>query len=294
MDQEARPNPDFALPGFAGLVEIVMEQGQISREEAIEVLTQRWVDRGAGGIQPDRQEDNGAGAALGDPPHPPAEVPDPIPPNPAPPGGNNTAPAASTAITFDSAARVASMLSSRPADYALKRLESQKHVPLWYFTREGLREAARTVRRSDENETLAITQAAEGNVTVRAANSLTASKNAKLDHQLSYADFMFAKNHFLTAIESAKWGVEAVDAFNWFFHKLDTHSLREEGDQGERALLHYTARVRLDWHDKLALGKAYNIGTINEELLTKIARELDARDVKVGLEQVGIFISTYT
>jgi len=151
-----------------------------------------------------------------------------------------------------------------------------------------------TVRHSDKNETLAITQAAEGNVTVCMANSLTASKNMKLDHQLFYTDFMFAKNHFLTAIESAKWGVKAVDVFNWFFHKLDTHFLQEEGDQGERALLHYAACVQLDWHDKLALGKAYNIRTINEELLTKIACELDAWDVKVGLEQVGIFISMYT
>ena len=81
------------------------------------------------------------------------------------------------------------------------------------------------VRHSDENETLAITQAVEGNVTVHSANSLTASKNAKLDHQLTYVEFMFAKNHFLTAIESAKWGIEVVDAFNWFFHNLDTHTL---------------------------------------------------------------------
>jgi len=89
------------------------------------------------------------------------------------------------------------------------------------------------------NKTLAITQAAEGNMTVRAANSLTASKNAKLDHFLTYVEYMFAKNHFLMAIENAKWGNEALDAFNWFFHNLDNHQLREEGDRGERALLHY-------------------------------------------------------
>jgi len=46
MDQEACPNPDFALLGFAGLVEIMMEQGQISREEAIEVLEEyNQIDR---------------------------------------------------------------------------------------------------------------------------------------------------------------------------------------------------------------------------------------------------------
>ena len=164
-------------------------------------------------------------------------------------------------------------------------MSDKKHVPLWYFTREGLREAARSVRRADENKTLAITQAAEGNMMVCAANLLTASKNAKLDHCLTYAEYMFAKNHFLTAIENAKWGNEALDAFNWFFHNLDNHQLQEEGDRGEKALLFYASRVHLDWHDKLALGKAYNISIINEDLLAKIARELDARDVKTGLDQ---------
>ena len=44
MDPEQRLVPDFALPGFAGLMDIVMEQGQISREEAIEALVQCWVE----------------------------------------------------------------------------------------------------------------------------------------------------------------------------------------------------------------------------------------------------------
>ena len=43
MDPEQRLVPDFTLLGFAGLVDIVMEQGQISREEAIDTLVQRWV-----------------------------------------------------------------------------------------------------------------------------------------------------------------------------------------------------------------------------------------------------------
>ena len=51
-------------------------------------------------------------------------------------------------------------------------------------------------------------------------------------------------------------------------------------------LLHYASRARVDWHDKLALHKAYNIATINEDLLTKIACELDSREVHTNLEQV--------
>jgi hypothetical protein len=149
-----------------------------------------------------------------------------------------------------------------------------------------LREAARVVRQSDDNDTLAVTKAEAGQVTVRSAGSLAASKNAKLDHQLTFSEFMYAKNLFLTAIDNAKWGDDTTDSFNWFFHNLDNHPMREEGDRGERALLFYASRARLDWHDKLTLRKAYNIGTINEDLLAKIARELDSREVQTNLEQV--------
>ena len=70
-----------------------------------------------------------------------------------------------------------------------------------------------------------------------------ASKNAKLDHHLPYAEFMYAKNLFLTAIDNVKWGKETVDLFNWFFHNLDNHSIQEEGEWGEKALLLYASRA---------------------------------------------------
>ncbi|KAL4071691.1 hypothetical protein V8B97DRAFT_1917474 [Scleroderma yunnanense] len=101
------------------------------------------------------------------------------------------------------------------------------------------------VQCSDENETLVITQAAKGNIVVQATNSLIASKNAKLDHHLTYAEYMFMKNHFLM----------------------------------------YASRVQQNWHNKAAQKKAYNIGIINKELMNKIVWELDARDIQLGLEQ---------
>ena len=126
---------------------------------------------------------------------------------------------------FNPEACIATTLTSRPADFVIKCIEAHKHVPMWYFTREGLREAARTVRQSDENDTLAVTKADKGQVTVRSAGSLAASKNAKLDHQLTYNKFMYATNLFLTAINNTKWGEEAVNTFNWFFHNIDNHPM---------------------------------------------------------------------
>lgn len=54
--------------------------------------------------------------------------------------------------------------------------------------------------------------------------------------------------------------------------------MREEGDHREC--------VYVNWHDKLVLYKAYNIATINKDLLTKIVHELDSREVQANLELV--------
>ncbi|KAI6146258.1 hypothetical protein BKA82DRAFT_3980990, partial [Pisolithus tinctorius] len=102
---------------------------------------------------------------------------------------------------------------------AIKKIEAFKFIHMWYFTREGLQEATQM------NDTLVITQAGKGNVTLHTANSLTTSKNARPDHSLSFAKYMYAKNHFLMCIENMGWGNQLVDAFNWFFHRIDNHHL---------------------------------------------------------------------
>ncbi|KAI6139168.1 hypothetical protein BKA82DRAFT_138539 [Pisolithus tinctorius] len=126
---------------------------------------------------------------------------------------------------FDTDTIVSTNLPTQPAKYTLKKIEAFKFVHMRYFMREGLQEAAQT-----GNDTLAITQAGKGNVTLCTANSLTASKNAKPDHGLTFAEYMYAKNHFLTCIENAGWGNKLVDTFNWFFHRLDNHHLQGWGD----------------------------------------------------------------
>ena len=164
MDPAQQRPPDFTQLGFAGLVELTMAEEFLNREEATELLNQQWAARGAAGLQPDRgggqrpnnnpQEDrqpNEGNNTQHEQQNQPAE-PRPRSPTPVPDANKDL-------ITFDATARVALMLASRPADYAIKRLSDKKHIPLWYFTREGLQEAARSVRRADENETLAITQA---------------------------------------------------------------------------------------------------------------------------------------
>ncbi|KAG6328539.1 hypothetical protein ID866_10549 [Astraeus odoratus] len=216
----------------------------MAREQAINTLNQQWAemhvppaDHGMDGANaqdngPQQLLPQGAHAGDQDPPLQQPQPPPPAPPNPPQdplplPPIEETPPRGEGAITFNPAAKVASTLQTRPSDYALKWIEAFKHVPMWYFTREGLQEAAQTVRQSDKNEMLAIMQAAEGNP----------------DHQLSFVDYMYAKNCFLIAIKNTKWGNEAADAFNWFFHNLDNHPLWDEGAHGEHTLLLYTSCV---------------------------------------------------
>ena len=53
MDREPLPQPDFALPGFAALIELTMQAQQMEQDEAIEFLEQRWARTGLGGIRPE-------------------------------------------------------------------------------------------------------------------------------------------------------------------------------------------------------------------------------------------------
>ena len=173
MDNDLLPPPNFALPGFAALVELTMAAQQVDCGGAIAFLEQRWAQTGLGGIHPDRDNDRGLEGdddvlqqPERDAPQPPAEdVPRrgqahaAQPPDPAPP-------AAAQPIEFDPDACIATTLSARPADYAIKRIEVHKHVPMWYFSREGLCDAARSVRQADENDTLAMAKTDEGQVTV--------------------------------------------------------------------------------------------------------------------------------
>ena len=151
MDQEPIPPPDFTLPDFAALVELTMAEQEIDCDKAIVFLEQCWEQTGLRGVHLNWDNDRDAEGDE-DAPHPQEEDP---------PRGNHgqagqpvdaTQPAGMQTITFDPDACIATTLTARPVDYAIKRIEAHKHVLLWYFSREGLWEAAREVRQLDENE----------------------------------------------------------------------------------------------------------------------------------------------
>ncbi|KAL4081591.1 hypothetical protein V8B97DRAFT_2001740 [Scleroderma yunnanense] len=237
MDPQRGPHPDrpdYSLPQFEGLVNLVIGNTQMTRDEAIAVLNEQWE------LQHPNNEQ---------PPQPP----------PAEPRRCRRQSSKTTPTKYGSQCRCADHLTT--------------HSDAWKHSNE-------------KTEPLTIAQEDEGSITLKPAHAVGPSKNARLNALLPFTDFLFAKNIFLCCIEEVKWGNVVVDSFNWFFHRLKVHDLQQEGECGKRALVHYAAHVHQDWHDKMTQKCGYNIVNINENLLNKIAWQLDSKDVQTGLSKV--------
>ena len=142
MEPQQAPHPgrpDYTLPQFEGLVNLIIGNSGLTRDEAIEALNNQW-DLQHPNNEQQQQQNHGNGEAERIP-----EV------------AGNAADNGKNPFAFDSDLTVSSSLQLRPLDYTLKRLEAFKYVPLWYFTRKGLAEAATVIRIADEvNKPLAI------------------------------------------------------------------------------------------------------------------------------------------
>ena len=277
-------------PDFQRFLHILHQNPDFGPEQAIIAMQEEWDAQQREGRDQGNGNGNGNGnrppeGAQGQQPpegdQGPAQPPAPQRPQ-SPPAPQPPAPKADNPLTFNPDKTVTSALPKRPSEYALKRLETFKYVPLWYFSLEGLTDAARTLRQSDAKDSLALTQDTDSGLTLRPTIAVSASKRTKYDHDLTFPEFLFAKNNFLACIERAQWPAPVIDSFNWFFYNLETHALRQGEERGERVLLNYASKVRLHWHDTPA-EEHYNIASINEVLINSIARDLDARDLGKGL-----------
>ncbi|KAG6329179.1 hypothetical protein ID866_9909 [Astraeus odoratus] len=67
-------------------------------------------------------------------------------------------------LAFNPNRPVASALQKWPSEYAIKHLEAFKYVPPWYFTIEGLADAAKIMQQDHAKESLTLTQEAEGSL----------------------------------------------------------------------------------------------------------------------------------
>ncbi|KAI6141720.1 hypothetical protein BKA82DRAFT_4018682 [Pisolithus tinctorius] len=110
-------------------------------------------------------------------------------------------------LDFNPNKPVPSTIQMHPSEYAIKHLEAFKYVPLWMMQ----------------------------------GSHWCLHAKANYDHDLPFNDLLFTRNRFLLHIEGAKWSPKVVDSFNWLFFNIETHAFRQQGEWGERVLLHYAS-----------------------------------------------------
>ncbi|KIK81459.1 hypothetical protein PAXRUDRAFT_15231 [Paxillus rubicundulus Ve08.2h10] len=77
--------------------------------------------------------------------------------------------------------------------------------------------------------------------------SVKASHNVLPDHELTFPEFLSARNCFLDHAKKANWLMTNLDALAKFFWFLETYPSAQL-PLGEKTILTYALCVRLDWH----------------------------------------------
>ncbi|KAG6329112.1 hypothetical protein ID866_9977 [Astraeus odoratus] len=244
-------------PNFNRLIQVFWQHPEYSPEQAARVLQQweeqQWerAEQQGGERQgnipgreqqspaPDPQQaqpqpPNPPGPLLGAPQQPPQQMPG----QPAPAKASNL-----LAFNLDKTRHLSMSLSGI------------SHWKVWLMQQE-----------SYAKESLALTQEMEGSLALHPTLSVTASKQAKYDHNLAFLNFLYAKCNFLIQIKHAKWPPAVVDSFNLFFYSLENHVLRQQAERGEKILLHYAT-------------------VINNVLMDTIMQELHSKELGWGITQ---------
>ncbi|KAF8893431.1 hypothetical protein BD779DRAFT_1467783 [Infundibulicybe gibba] len=170
---------------------------------------------------------------------------------------------------------IADEVEDRPSQFALHKLKAFEYVELWYFSSEGCREARRS-HRAQAEEAFGLTRIGPDDVmALKPVASLKASARAVPDADLTWRQMSTAKNCLLTSMAKVGWPQRYTLSLALFYHHLDCHPRRSRKD-GEKILLAYHSKARLDWHEALAdpEAEAFDISAINESLLRTLADEI--------------------
>ena len=186
---------------------------------------------------------------------------------------------------FDRKRSVGTAIQPRPASYALNKISSLEYIELDYFTERGCRLANADTPKSISHDTLAFTQI-EDTIAIRPLAAMRPSKHIRSDEELSWEDFMDAKNSMLSFMEeSGVWPEEHAKSLANFFFELELHPRKWKAN-GKKTLIIYQSCVRRAWFDALKRNKGFNIELIEEDLLRSIAEELSNSIQEQNTEQV--------
>ena len=189
--------------------------------------------------------------------------------------------------SYDPDRLVDSWIGSRPAPYAINKINALEYVELDYFTARGCREAAVDTGKSISHDTLAFTQI-DDTIAIRPLASLRPSRHIRNDEDLGWEEMLQAKNTMLRFMAlSGTWPVAHAQSLAAFYVALELHPRMEQAN-GKRALLLYQSRVRREWFAALKRDEGFNIERIQDNLLRALA-ELVNDNIRDGeMNQVWI------
>lgn len=118
--------------------------------------------------------------------------------------------------TFLPGTSVADAFIQPPSQYALQKLNTCDYVKIWYFSPPGYLDAAWNYDKSQANDTFSISKV-DHYLTICSIASVRASHNILSDHELSFPEFLRARNCFLEYAKKASWPTTNLDALAKFF-----------------------------------------------------------------------------
>ncbi|KAJ7110352.1 hypothetical protein C8R43DRAFT_904344 [Mycena crocata] len=174
---------------------------------------------------------------------------------------------------FDAAVGIADFLDPRVSNFAQKKVENQEYIELWYWTKEGCRDAESFRGGVEADESYGVTHTGS-TLSFKPLTAYKASEKVVPDEKLTWDQLSLAKTGFLVAIENAGWPPQHRTALQTFFYALEFHPSRLHHDEHvDNVLVLYQAKARRNWHDMMARKQGFNLALINEKLLLQIEKQ---------------------
>ena len=182
--------------------------------------------------------------------------------------------------------------------FAIQRLSQMKYVPYWYATHEGRMDALQRVTAPDAGaDDLAVQlhfdDSLDTHVLVPVSTRHTPSPNVIPDDQLTIEQLTQGKSSFCGALKTLGWDQTHVLAHALLIARIESHATLRESPYAERALMHYFAEVRREYHAALA-SNAQNvpdISIINERRIQDFIFDLHMKDMTETLNEAQCKLS---
>ena len=250
--------PDFASDEFAVVRQRLTGLGD--EETIVSFLRNQWVaattpaqppvDPPRGGNNDGQGNNPGAGNPNPDPaaPNDPANGNQPANPArltpPAQPIFPHAKAAISPEVTLEK--RPPKNAIRLPLPYAIARMQEKQYCQLWYFTKEGLAEAAKAPIVAT-NASYGVFSSFNQGFNFKAPTAVHPSKNVVEDRDLTFEQIMFGKILFLNMIQMMGWAETAFVSYTSLYFNLSNHPWRSIQD-GDEALIRFHSKRREEWH----------------------------------------------